>query len=156
VAAYRVEDASATGLLVQSQVGSKAPVAVQRRVTGEGGDPALVGGSLLSRSRWLVLPPLSPKGGQSTLVVQNPGQSSARLEMRLFGAEGAIASGIFGRLTVAPGRSLAVDLSRVAGDRPVTALLTTIEGTIVVGGASYALNEAGYASTLGLSARLGR
>ncbi|MFN2589177.1 MAG: DUF5719 family protein, partial [Actinomycetota bacterium] len=94
--------------------------------------------------------------GRTTLVVQNPGQIPAEMTLKLFGSDGPVAPGIFERLTVDPGRSLAVDMARVVGDRPVSALITTTEGTIVVGGASYDPNEEGYASTPGLPARLRR
>jgi hypothetical protein len=154
VRAFRVQDSSVAGLVVE--VGPNALVAAQRRVTGEGGDPALIGGSLLSRGRWLVLPPLPPNGGQTTIVVQNPGRVGAVIGLRLFGSEGAIPAGIFDQLTLSPGRSITLDLSRIVGDQSVSALLTATEGTIVVGGASYASNEAGYAATLGLPAHLGR
>jgi hypothetical protein len=153
VLAYDVQDPSAVGLVVEAA--SKGRVAAQRRVSGEGGDPALIGGSLLSRSRWLVLPSLPPEGGQTTIVVENPGRDTAEIHLQLFGSEGPVPAGIFERFTVSPGRSLTLDLGRIVGDEPVSGLLTATGGTIVVGQASYASNDAGYAATLGLPARLG-
>jgi hypothetical protein len=153
VLAYGVEDPSALGLVVEAA--SRGQVAAQRRVTGEGGDPALIGGSPVSRPRWLLLPSLPPKGGRTTMVVENPGRATAAIRLQLFGSDGPVPAGIFERFTVSPGRSLTLDLGRVVGNEPVSALLTTTEGTIVVGEASYGSNDAGYAATLGLPARQG-
>jgi Family of unknown function (DUF5719) len=154
VRAFGVEDTSAVGLVVEVEPGAR--VAAQRHVVGAGGDPALIGGSLLSRSRWVVLPTLPPTGGRTTLVLENPGQDQAMITLELIGPEGTIPAGVFEHLTVSPGRSLTVDLSRIVGDQPVSALLTATEGTVVAGGASYASDDAGYAATLGVPARQGR
>jgi hypothetical protein len=152
VRAYPVQDPSAVGLVVV--VEQRAQIAAQRRVVGDGGDPALIAGSPVTKARWLVLPTLPPKGGRTTIAVQNPGQDEAVIELRLIGAQGAVPAGVFDRLTVNPGRSLSIDLSRIVGNEPVSALLTTEDGTIVVGGASYASTDGGYSATLGLPARL--
>jgi hypothetical protein len=154
VRAFGVQDSSAVGVVVEVEPG--AQVAAQRHVVGESGDPALIGGSLLSRSRWVVSPTLPPTGGRTTLVLENPGQDQAMITLELIGPEGTIPAGVFQHLTVSPGRSLTVDLGRIVGDQPVSALLTATEGTVVAGAASNASDEGGYAATLGVPARQGR
>jgi hypothetical protein len=89
-------------------------------------------------------------------VLENPGQDQAMITLELIGPEGTIPAGVFQHLTVSPGRSLTVDLGRIVGDQPVSALLTATEGTVVAGAASNASDEGGYAATLGVPARQGR
>ena len=76
------------------------------------------------------------------------------VDLQLIGSAGLISAGTFERLTISPSRTLTLDLSRIVQDQPVSVLLTATEGTIVAGGASYPSDDGGYASTLGLPARL--
>ena len=145
--AFAVPDESATGLAVEST--NKAPVAVQRRVVGTDGEPAIIGGAESTAPVWLLPSTLPPRGGRALLVVQNPGRESAEIALRLFGASGSL-FGADRTFSVPAGRSLTIDLSAMTGQDPAAALVTASSGTIVVGGASYASDGGGFSATLAI------
>jgi hypothetical protein len=116
-------------------------------VFGTNAEPALVAGARSPESRWLLLPTVPPKGGQATMVVQNPTRVPAEVEIRLFGTSGPLFPANR-TLTVPAGRAVTVELAQLAGTAPVATLVTATSGTVVVGGASYGSGGAGYAVTL--------
>jgi hypothetical protein len=138
-------DAAGVGVEATNHVG----VAVQRRATGTGGDPVLVGPAVSGERRWLVLSTLPPAGGRSLLVLQNPGDTLAQVRVELIGPTGPIAASP-SNVQLPAGRALFLDVSRLADGEPVTALVTTSGGTIVVGASSYGPGGAGFAATLGI------
>jgi hypothetical protein len=143
--AFAIADETAAGLFVESM--NKQPIAAGRRLFGTNAEPALVAGSPSPSARWLLLPTLPPRGGQATMVLQNPTREPVSVEIRLLGSSGSLFAANR-TLTVPAGRAVTVDLAQMAGTVPVSALVTATTGTVVVGGASYGPGGAGYAATL--------
>jgi hypothetical protein len=148
VLGYEVEAERPIGTVVEST--NRIPIVAARRLTGTNGDPATITGADTSYRRWLVLPTLPLSGGHELLVVENPGLKDVRLSVQLIGAAGPVAAGDLASSVVRAGRTLVLDLTTVAGGRPVSALLSAEGGTIVAAGTSYSADGLGYAATLGV------
>jgi hypothetical protein len=113
---------------------------------GPQGDSDMVSGSPAGHPSWLVLPSRPPTGGQSLLVLVNPGKTEARVTLSLFGPDGPLPSP--GPLSIRPGRRITLALPS-SGGVPVSVLVRARGGTIVAGTASYSA-AGGYAATQGV------
>jgi len=124
-------------------------VAVALRLSGSGGDGATVASGVPARS-WLVMPTLPPAGGKAFLILENPGRSLVRVSVRLIGHGGVVAASEVESFVVGAGRIIQVPLRPVVGRPPVSAVVTSEDGTIVAASASYSGSGSGYAATLGI------
>jgi uncharacterized protein DUF5719 len=149
VKTFQLERVKGAGLVVAASNGR--PMVATLRLTGPRGDSATLDGSSTTAGRWLVLPALPPSGGRSFLLLQNPGRSKVEVSVRLIGTGGPIPSSIRQR-SILPGRTIRIIVPS-QGDLPVSALVTTRGGTIAAAVASYLLDRAGYAATLGVPIR---
>ena len=145
-----VEELPGVGTVGESTTG--IPVAVARRVGGAKGDVATVAGSARAARAWLVPPTVAPVGGNSQIVLENPGGKAIRVAITLIGEDGVVppASPAAGTVTIPEGRTLSIRLSRTGAGPPLTALVVSRDGTFVASAASYSLGGAGYAATLGI------
>jgi hypothetical protein len=134
--------------VVQSD--NRQPVGAVLRVAGPRGDQATVTGAAAPGRAWLVLPALTPKGGRSFLVLQNPGRSGARVSVQALGQGGVVPAPRLSAIGIPPGKTISVALSGALGARPVTLVVRAKTGTIVVGTVSYPANGAAYAAMLAL------
>ena len=134
--------------MVQSD--NRQPVGAVLRVAGPRGDQATVTGAAAPRRAWLVLPALTPKGGRSFLVLQNPGRSGARVSVQALGQGGVVPAPRLAAIGIPPGKTISVALSAALGARPVAMVVRAQTGTIVVGTVSYPANGAAYAAMLAL------
>ena len=134
------------GAVVQSD--NHQPVCVVLRVAGPRGDEATVTGTPAASRAWLVLPALTPKGGRSLLVLQNPGRSGLRLAVQLLGPSGVVPAPRLSAISLPPGRTISVVIP-VSASRPLTAVVRAQGGTVVAGAASYPAGG-GYAAMLAL------
>jgi uncharacterized protein DUF5719 len=139
----RVKDA---GLLVEAANGRAVLTAL--RLTGPGGDSAIINGVSDTAGRWLVMPALPPSGGRGFLVLQNPGRRPVQVSFRLIGTEGPAPASIPSRVIPA-GRTIRLALPS-PGRRPLSAVVSAEGGTIVASAASYSSGRTAYAATLGL------
>jgi len=130
--------------VVQSD--NRQPALAALRVAGPRGDQATVTGTPTPEPTWLVLPALTPKGGRSFLVLQNPGRSRLRITVQLLGPSGIVPAPRLSSISLPPGRTISVALPASSG--PVTALVRAQGGTLVAGAASYPAGG-GYAAMLG-------
>jgi hypothetical protein len=80
-------------------------------------------------------------------VVQNPGRREVRVSVRSFGGDGPGAA--IQERTILSGRTIRFAVPS-RGGRPVSAVVTARDGTIVASVASYSMDLRGYAATLGL------
>ena len=147
--AFTVQLDGLTGAAVV-QSANRQPVAAILRLAGPRGDQATVTGAAAPRTAWLVLPALTPKGGRSFLVLQNPGRSGARLNVQVLGQDGVVAAPRLSAIVVPPGRTISLVLPGGLVARPVTLVVRAQTGTVVAGTASYPANGAGYAGMLAL------
>ncbi|HEX9236434.1 MAG TPA: DUF5719 family protein [Actinomycetota bacterium] len=144
---FTVPNRTAAGITVACRNGR--PISVQRRASGDHGDPAIIDGVERPASRWLLLPTCSPSGGSEQVVIQNPGHEAAEVELRGLGPSAA--SGFpTTSMVVAPGTAQVVELTKMVGTRPVSVLVTARVGTVVVGGASIGSGGEGFAATVAI------
>jgi hypothetical protein len=148
VKSFGLGDLADGGVVVQATNG--VPIVVTRRSDGESGDSATSTGEANPPRSWLVLPAIPPSGGGEVLVLQNPGRVPAAVALSYVGRSGPIEHQSGDSVIVPAGRVVTVDMSSVSGRAPVSVIVTATEGTIVAGCASYSLDGAGYAATLGL------
>ncbi len=134
------------GAVVQSD--NRQPICAVLRVAGPRGDEATVTGTPGAARAWLVLPALTPKGGRSLLVLQNPGRSGLRLAIQLLGPSGAVPAPRLSAISLPPGRTISVAIP-VFASRPLTVVVRAQGGTVVAGTASYPAGG-GYAAMLAL------
>lgn len=146
VKTFRTERVKDAGLLVAASNGR--PMIAGLRLTGPGGDSAMLNGSTITAGRWLVMPALPPSGGRSFLLLQNPGRGRVEVSFRLIGSDRPPPASIRQR-TIPPGRTIRITLPSQGG-RPVSALVSARGGTIVAAAVSYSPDRTGYAATLGL------
>lgn len=136
------------GVVVQSS--NQVPVMAVRRMEGESGDAAILGGEADDARAWVVLPAVPPEGGNQLLLLQNSGRVDASVSLTLIGRSGPIDNPSTDSIVVPSGRLVTVDLSSVSARSPVSVLVTASQGTIVAGCASYSQDGKGYAATLGV------
>lgn len=134
------------GAIVQSD--NRLPVSAVLRAVGPHGDEATVTGTPTPAKAWLILPGLTPRGGRSFLVLQNPGRSGVRVSVQLLGQSGIVAAPRLSAVSLPPGRTISVALPGPLS-RPVTAVVRAQGGTVVAGAASYPAGG-GYAAMLAL------
>jgi hypothetical protein len=123
-------------------------VAGRRLSLSTAADQGATGGAPRGTRGWIAPPALAPDGGQSFLILQNvgPQQTSARVSLLTEG--GRVEPPELAALTVEPGLTRVVDLTETSGGRPVTAVVETDEGTLVVAQAS--ITATGYAIGMGV------
>lgn len=144
-----MEGLPGAAVLVQSDNGQSIISAL--RLTGAGGDEATVSGVAVPSRAWLALPALSPSGGRSILVLQNPGRTSDRIDVQLIGANGTVPAPRLRAVLIPPGRTISLVLP--GGGKPVSALVRATRGTVVVGTAANPGGGAAYAASLGVQIR---
>lgn len=93
-------------------------------------------------------PALGPDGGQSFLIVQNVGAQATTARVSLLTPEGRTEPPEFAAVTVEPGLTRVLDITETSGGLPVTAVVQTDGGTVVVAQAS--ISTAGYAVAVGV------
>ena len=147
-------DSQAAGVVVSST--NRTPLAVVRTMAGSRGDSSILNGSPMPRSSWLVLPSMPPERGSSVLLLQNPGRVPATLGVRLIGEDGIVEARGFSSIEVAPGTTKVLRLPTGPHGRPVSAVVTARDGTIVAAAASYSSLGRGYAAALGVPIETGR
>lgn len=127
---------------------NREPIVAARRLTGQHGDVASVGGVSGTARRWLVLPTAPPTGSSRFLILMNPQQDPAALGVRLLGERGEIPAGSLAAITVPGGRQAVYELPAAAGSAAV--LVTATSGTVVAAEASLSGAGGGYAATAGI------
>jgi hypothetical protein len=146
VRTFDVTDLQNNGLAVQST--NRVPVAAAARLIGPG-DVATLNGSARAFARWLVLPPLPPEGGSAVLVVSNPRLIPATVGIRLIGDDGPVAAPGLQSVRVGAGRAVVVPFPERLGESPVSAIVESRDGAVVVATTGSSPDEAGYAATQG-------
>jgi hypothetical protein len=129
---------------------NKEPVVATARAIGPLGDPATLAGAAAPSKAWLVMPAVTPSGGKSFLVLQNPGDAGIRVSVQLIGPNGTIRASRFSAVLVPPGKTMVLGLTGPAKAAPVTAVARAQSGTFVASIASIGRGGVGYAVTLGL------
>lgn len=141
-------EAERAGLIVEA-AGPQPFVASRRTASTAAGDGALTGGAPpVAGGAWLALPATAPGGGGARLIIQNPGGDTARGRVTLFTDTGPVEAPTLVNLTLGAGRITIVDLSTVAGLRPVAALVEVTDGTLVP--AQVSISSDGYAVSVGI------
>lgn len=123
-------------------------VAGRRLSLSTSADQGATGGASRGARSWIVPPALSPEGGQSFLILQNVGPQTTAARVSLLTEGGRVEPPDLAALAVEPGLTRVVDLTATSGGRPVTAVVQTDEGTLVVAQAS--ITSTGYAIALGV------
>ena len=136
-----------SGLAVTTK-GTGVFVAARRLSLSTAADQAAIGGAPRGARGWIASPALGPDGGQSFLVLQNVGPQATSARVSLLTADGRAEPPELAAVTVEPGRTRVVDLTETSGVRPVTAVVETDGGTLVVAQAS--ISSAGYAIAMGV------
>lgn len=137
------------GTLVQSTNGR--PVVLAIVDAGPQGDPETLVGTPEGRRRWIVMPSSYPAGGgQSFLVLENPGGQDAVVSLTLLGPNGPVAGAATDAVTVPGGRTIRVPIQAGPRGVPLAAVVTASGGTIVPASVSYSIGGRGFAATLGL------
>jgi hypothetical protein len=140
-------EAERASVVVES-AGAPPLVASRRTASVEPGDGALTAGASGDSSSWLALPASAPGGEGARLLLVNPGSRTAQARVTLLSDTGPVDAPSVGSITLGAGRILVVDLSSVAGLRPVAALVEVNDGTLVP--AQESISEAGYAVSVGI------
>ncbi|MGH2682828.1 MAG: DUF5719 family protein [Actinomycetota bacterium] len=135
------------GLVVEA-AGAKPFVASRRTGSTDAGDGALTAGAVPSATRWLALPASRPGGAGARLLLVNPGGRTARARVTLLSDTGPVDAPSLQDVTLEPGRILVVDLSSIAGLRPVAAVVEVMDGTLVP--AQESISSEGYAVSAGI------
>jgi hypothetical protein len=128
--------------------GTGAFVAGRRLSLSTAADQGATAGAPRAARGWIAAPALGPDGGQSLLILQNVGLEPVAARVSLLTEEGRTEPPDLASLTVEPGLTRVVDLSVASGGRPVTAVVRSKEGTLVVAQAS--ISSAGYAIAMGV------
>ena len=128
--------------------GTGAFVAGRRLSLSTAADQGATAGAPRGARGWIAAPALGPDGGQSLLILQNVGLEPVAARVSLLTEEGRTEPPDLASLTVEPGLTRVVDLSVASGGRPVTAVVRSKEGTLVVAQAS--ISSAGYAIAMGV------
>jgi uncharacterized protein DUF5719 len=136
-----------SGLVVATK-GTGMFVAGRRLSLSTAADQAATGGVSRGARGWISPPALGPGGGQSLLILQNVGAQATSARVSLLTEEGRAEPAELAALVVEPGLTRVVDLTETSGGRPVTAVVETDGGTLVVAQAS--VTSAGYAIAVGL------
>lgn len=140
-------EAERASLLVES-AGAPPLVASRRTLSAKSGDDALTAGAPPRPARWLALPASAPGGEGARLLLVNSGGGTARARVTLLSDTGPVDAGSVGSVTLGAGRILVVDLSSLAGLRPVAALVEVNDGTLVP--AQESISAAGYSVSVGI------
>jgi hypothetical protein len=135
------------GVVVES-AGPHPLVASRRTGSTDAGDGALTAGAHPSSARWLALPASAPGGEGARLILVNPGGDTARARVTLLSDTGPVDAPSLGTVALEAGRILVVDLTSLAGLRPVAALVEVNDGTLVP--AQESISEDGYAVSVGI------
>lgn len=128
--------------------GTGAFVAGRRLSLSTAADQGATGGAARTARSWIVPPALSPEGGQSFLILQNVGPQATEASVSLLTEGGRAEPPELAALTVEPGLTRVVDLTETSGGRPVTAVVQSDGGTLVVAQAS--ITSTGYAIAIGV------
>jgi len=140
-------EAERAGVVVES-AGAPPLVASRRTVSSDSEDGALTAGASPQPARWLVLPASGPGGEGARLLLVNPGGRTALARVTLLSDAGPLDAPSIGSVTLGAGRILVVDLSSLAGLRPVAALVEVNDGTLVP--AQESISTDGYAVSVGI------
>ena len=111
-------------------------------------DGASTAGATHPAARWAALPPLTPDGGRAVLLIANPGTEAARVSVELLTPDGARRPQDLMDVAVPPGTMASIDISAIAAEEPVTALVTASQGAVVA--AQAGTSEAGFAVSVGV------
>lgn len=136
-----------SGLAVATK-GTGVFVAGRRLSLSTAADQAATAGASRGARGWIAPPALGPEGGQSLLIIQNLGPQATSVRVSLLTQEGRTEPPELAELTVDAGLARVVDITDASGGRPVTALVETDGGTVVV--AQTSITTGGYAMSLGL------
>jgi hypothetical protein len=140
-------EAEGAGLIVEAA--GRQPFVVARRTgSREADDSALTAGTLPVAGASLALPATKPGGGGARLVIENPGAGAARGRVTLFSDTGPVVAPALANVDLGPGRIMIVDLSALAGLRPVAAFVEVTDGTLV--SAQVSISSDGYAVSVGI------
>jgi hypothetical protein len=140
-------EAERSGVLVES-AGAPPLVASRRTVSSDSEDGALTAGASPRPARWLALPASGPGGEGARLLLVNSGGRTARARVTLLSDTGPLDAPSVASVTLGAGRILVVDLSSLAGLRPVAALVEVNDGTLVP--AQESISAVGYAVSVGI------
>jgi hypothetical protein len=110
-------------------------------------DLAATAGASRPAATWVAASPLSADGGNSLLILQNPGRSAGQGQVILLSEEGVVGTPI--PVTVAPGSTTTLDLAEEGGTQPLAALVRLSTGRTVV--AQVAIGPDGYAVSMAIS-----
>lgn len=136
-----------SGLAVATE-GASEFVAGRRLSLSTAGDQGATGGTPRGARGWIVPPALGPDGGQSFLILQNVGAQATSARVSLLTPEGRREPPELAAVTVEPGLTRVLDITETSGGLPVTAVVETDGGTVVVAQAS--ISTAGYAVAIGV------
>jgi hypothetical protein len=128
--------------------GTSMFVAGRRLSLSTAADQGATGGVPRGAREWIAPPALGPEGGQSFLILQNVGAQVTSARVSLLTEEGRTEPPDLAALAVEPGLTSVVDLTEASGGRPVTAVVETDGGTLVV--AQTSISSAGYAIAVGV------
>lgn len=109
-------------------------------------DQAATAGVTAADVAWVVPPAVGPEGGRSVLLLQNPAETDAQVEMRLLGPDGPLEGP--GTLMVPAGRTVRVGLREFTDEAQVTAVIEATAGAVVP--AQVALDRTRYAVVVGV------
>lgn len=132
--------------LVVVAEGEEPFVAARRLVRDQ--DHAGTAGAVEGGTRWVAVPATGPGGGSSVLVVENPGDEVADVRISLLTAEGRAEVPSIGRFALPAGRARSISLEDLVGEEPVSALVETTQGVVVVAQAGH--TDGGYAVSTGI------
>jgi hypothetical protein len=136
-----------SGLAVATK-GTGVFVAGRRLSLSTAADQAATAGASRGAKGWIAPPALGPDGGQSLLILQNVGPQATSVRVSLLTEEGRTEPPELAGLTVDPGLTRVVDITDASGGRPVSAMVETDGGIVVV--AQTSITTGGYAVSLGL------
>jgi hypothetical protein len=140
-------EAQGASLVVES-AGQPTMVVSRRTGSFDSGDGALTAGASAGPARWLAMPASGPGGLGARLLLVNPGAGTAHGRVTLLSETGPLDAPALGTVTIGAGRLLVVDLTSVAGLRPVAALVEVNDGTMVP--AQESISIAGYTVSVGI------
>jgi hypothetical protein len=131
------------GTLVRAK---DAELAAALRLESTGSDQATIG-SASPAAEWVVPDALPPTGGAQYIALLNTGSRPVRAMVQLFGDTGSLGSAT--TVSVPAGRTVTYPVTTY-GTEPLSATVTAVDGTIVVGVASGAADGTGFAATTGV------
>jgi hypothetical protein len=138
-------DAPGQTLLVAAE-GPEPFVAARRLARGDdlGSTSGVAGGA----ARWVSVPASPPTGATSFLVVENPGDEVAEARISLLTSAGRAEAPSIARLVLAGGRAHVIPLEELVGEEPVSVLVETDQGMVVVAQAAH--TDGGFAVSAGV------